>query len=133
MNNDLKRKLAGLIVAASFAATGTVALANADDVVPAERERHGDEISALAHETESGPGKGAIISEAASARGTSRSDEAKQRRSDEDVDTDEDTDTQASGRPADAGAMGLETAAAAKTDGKAFGLATAEAAKARSR
>ena len=171
---DLKHKLAGLLVAASFAGTGTIALANADDLqsdidgsdAGAVARAHGTAISELARETESGPGKGAIVSAAASAHGKATSEAAKQRGDDDDTDgdedsdneedsdtdedtgtdeetdTDEDSDTQASGKPADAGAKGLETAAAAKAagaetataakaDGKSFGQTTAAKAKTR--
>lgn len=144
---DLKHKVAGLLVAASLAGSGTIALANADDLqadidgsdAGAVARAHGAAISELARETESGPGKGAIVSAAASAHGNATSEAAKQRGDDEDSDTeedsdtDEDSDTQASGKPADAGATGQETAAAAKADGKSFGQASAGAAKAKSR
>lgn len=112
---DLKHRLAGVLVAASIAGSGTAALASSDDLqadidgsdAGAVARAHGTAISALARATESGPGKGAIVSAAASA--------------------------QASGRPADAGAKGAAVAAAAKADGKALGQTTAAAAKAKSR
>ena len=158
MKIHMTLKLAGLLVAASLAASGAAALASEDDIqadidgadAGAVARAHGTTISELARETESGPGKGAIVSAAASAHGKATSEAAKSRGddTDEDVDTDEgidaedgdtgedgDTDegTQATGKPADAGAQGAETAAAAKADGKAFGQATAEAAKSKSR
>ena len=147
----LKHRLAGIVVAASIAASGTAALANTDDIqadldgsdVEVVARAHGSAISELARSTESGPGKGAIVSAAASAHGKATSEAAKQRHADEDADTDEDLDTdedtgvaavaEAGHKPADAGAKGAETAAAAKADGKAFGQAKAEAAKSKRR
>jgi hypothetical protein len=135
MRTTKKGRLASLLVAATFTASGGIALAEHDDVIPAEMS-HGETISALAHETESGPGKGAIISAAASVHGKAASEAAKQKHADEDteIDSDSDTDTdtdevRTTGRPGGAGATGPETAAAAKADGRAFGQATAEAAR----
>jgi hypothetical protein len=151
----MKHRLAGLVVATSVAATGTAALAQADDIQAgldgsdqsAIARAHGTEISELAQELEGGPEKGAAISAAARGHGEAVSEAARSRGddADEDVDTDEDTDadddTRVSGKPADAGAQGLATAAAmkadgaatataAQADGKSFGLTKAEAAKA---
>ena len=156
MSIGLKHRVAGLVVAASFAATGTAALAQADDIQAdldgsdqsAIARAHGTTISELATEMEGGPDKGTAISAAARGHGEAVSEAARSRGddTDEDVDTDEDfdtdEDTQESGRPADPAARGLATAAAvradgpatataAQADGKEFGLAKAEAAKAR--
>jgi len=156
MSIGLKHRVAGLVVAASFAATGTAALAQADDIQAdldgsdqsAIARAHGTTISDLATEMEGGPDKGTAISAAARGHGEAVSEAARSRGddTDEDVDTDEDfdtdEDTQESGRPADPAARGLATAAAvradgpatataAQADGKAFGSTKAEAAKAR--
>ena len=150
MSIGLKHRVAGLVVAASFAATGTAALAQADDIQAdldgsdqsAIARAHGTTISELATEMEGGPDKGTAISAAACGHGEAVSEAARSRGDDTDEDVDTDEDTQESGRPADPAARGLATAAAvradgpatataARADGKAFGLAKAEAAKAR--
>jgi len=143
MSIGLKHRVAGLVVAASFAATGTAALAQADDIQAdldgsdqsAIARAHGTTISELATEMEGGPDKGTAISAAARGHGEAVSEAARSRGddTDEDVDTDEDLDTdedfdtdedtQESGRPADPAARGLATAAAVRADGPATATA----------
>jgi len=115
MQKTMKAKLVSLLVAASFAAPGALALAAGDDIqadldgndISVVARGHGFTISELAQATPGGPEKGAIISAAAKLHGTAVSEAAKAKDKDAsggDNDTSaEAKDKDASGGKAEAG------------------------------